>query len=111
MERKNVITVEYNLDNVLDYHYPTLKDGRTMKAADALREETPVGAWYKGRWPDDPMGDDIEKCVSWSDLLERMRCGKNFYDIIGVGDSVIRERCFEHLAELMIVPYEVICKI
>ena len=110
MAKKTVITIEYNLDDVLEYHYTTL-NGETMKAADVLEKEVPVRTWYKDHYPDDPMGDDIEGRLKWADVLERMRQGEGFYDIIGVGDSVIRERCFEHLAQMMGVPYEVIYRI
>lgn len=111
MGRKTVVTVEYNLDRVLENNYPTLNDGRTMPAGQALREEVPVRTWYKDNFPTDSMGDDIEGCVSWADLLERMRCGESFYDVIGVDDSLLRERCFTHLAELMVVPYDVIYRL
>lgn len=107
MTKKTIVTIEYNLDDVLEHHMPTL-NGETMKAADALRKETFVRTWYMDHYPTDPMGDDIEGRLSWYDLLERMRCGEEFYDIIGVCDSMIRERCFAHLAKLTVLPYEAI---
>jgi hypothetical protein len=34
----------------------------------------------------------------------------DIYDVIGVGDSVIRERLFEHLSEIKDVNYDYIYK-
>lgn len=107
MERKTVITVEYNLDDVLEYHYPMFY-GKTKKAADCLKEELPVREWYMREFADDPMGERLRQNLTWADLLERMRCGENFHEIINVCDTVVRERIFTRLAEMLLVPYEVI---
>lgn len=108
--RIDKVTIEYELDYILLFHWTTL-NGKLMKAADALREETHVRTWYKDHYPNDPKGDDLEGQLSWAVMLERMRNKENLYSIIGVSDSVVRERLFSHLAELMLVPYEVICRI
>ena len=36
-----------------------------------------------------------------------MRQHEDVYDILGVGDSLVRERVFKHLSELTLLPYDV----
>lgn len=66
-----------------------------------------IKEWYKATYKDDELGDNLNE-VSWSDLWKRLVKGDDVYDFIGVGDSIVRERLFEELADSMKVHYDVV---
>lgn len=66
-----------------------------------------IKEWYQATYKDDELGDNINE-VSWSDLWAGLCKGTDVYDIIGVGDSVIRERLFEELANTLECDYDVV---
>lgn len=66
-----------------------------------------IKEWYKATYKDDELGDCIND-VSWSDLWAGLCKGTEVYDILGVGDSVVRERVFEELADILECDYNVV---
>lgn len=102
----NQVTIVYDFETILEKL--RLTNSEAIKTKDVLSKEHCVRTWYKDTYPDDELGDDIEGNLKWTDLLERMRCGEEVYVIIGVSDSLVRERVFRHLSELLAVPYDVI---
>jgi len=52
------------------------------------------------------LGKDINKNVTFAGLLNQLIVGGDVYKYIGVSDSLIRERCFERLAEELEVSYD-----
>lgn len=66
--------------------------------------------WYIENYREDELGQDIRPGVTFKSLLKALRqgYGSMIYDFIGVGDSIIRERLFQHLADLLHVDYDVI---
>ena len=66
-----------------------------------------ISAWYAAEFSDDEMKDEIYTGVSFQKLND-MLSSNDLYSIIGVDDTVVRERCFSKLAELMQVDYSVI---
>lgn len=69
---------------------------------------TKVKDWYVSEYPSDDLGEEIDSNIDFSSLYKAMISGKDFYDVIGVGDSVIRERVFERLANILNVHYSYI---
>lgn len=67
-----------------------------------------IKEWYKVTYPNDDLGERIYSGISWSDLWKRLLKGDDVYDIIGVEDSIVRERLFEELADSMKVHYDVV---
>ena len=67
-----------------------------------------VKEWYKGEYPTDNLGDRIKEDTTFYDIFYALDNYKDIYDIIGVTDSLVRERIFEKLAELMGVDYDYI---
>jgi hypothetical protein len=61
--------------------------------------------WYMAKFPDDDLGTEINSELSFSGLFVAMNEYKDVYEIMGVHDSIIRERMFEKLATIMRVPY------
>jgi len=61
--------------------------------------------WYMAKFPDDDLGTEINSELSFSGLFVAMNEYKDVYEIMGVHDSIIRERMFEKLATIMRVTY------
>jgi hypothetical protein len=57
-----------------------------------------IKEWYLSAYPTDDMGEDINPDMTFEMLYVGMKLGSDPYKLIGVGDSVIRERCFSRLA-------------
>ena len=64
-----------------------------------------VGSWYVFTFPTDEHGIDIKPQITFGQLNEMIEKGSDMYAEMGTADSVIRERCFEKLAEIMNVEY------
>lgn len=60
-----------------------------------------VKQWYKKNYPTDELGDEINKDITFRNVLASVegRGDKDVYELLDVGDSVVRERVFEGLAE------------
>ena len=64
--------------------------------------------WYKEEYPTDKLGDDIKKDITFYDIFDALDNYQDIYETMGVDDSIIRERVFAKLAELMEVDYDYI---
>jgi hypothetical protein len=67
-------------------------------------ETQSIKTWYQANYPTDDLGDDLND-VSFKDLLNAMNDFIEVYEFIGVHDSVVRERLFERLSDLMGTDY------
>ena len=67
----------------------------------------PIKTWYRTAFHRDKLGKSISG-AKFQDLQDALSDGGNAYDIIGVMDSIVRERCFTRLAALQGVNYETI---
>ena len=105
--RVKKVTITYDLDDVLEYHYTTI-NGVLDNAGNHLKNEKAVDKWYAEHYPLDDMGGDIRPDLKWDELFERMRCGECVYTIIGVADTVVRERIEDHLCLLLGIPHKVL---
>ena len=66
--------------------------------------------YYMQQFPEDDLGRDIHPDITFKTLYHTLRTGNpgKAYDVIGVDDSIIRERLFEKLAALRKVDYDTI---
>lgn len=73
---------------------------------------TNVRDWYVKNFPNDDLGPKLHKDVSFWDVMGLLNAGLGcrIYKMIGVGDSVIRERLFARLAELAGCDYDDVYK-
>ena len=68
--------------------------------------------WYLEHYPTDDEGKNINDTVTFTDLYDMLLSGNgDIYKLIGVADSIIRERLFENLVYLKDVEYNVIYKL
>jgi len=68
---------------------------------DKIMIKTRIKNWYKIRYSDDELGNSINKEVTFEHLFYALDCHADIYKFLGVGDSLIRERVFNKLAQLM----------
>lgn len=106
LQTVDTVTITYNIEKALDHHYHEV-GGAVMSSRELMSSEKNVGDWYMDAYPSDTLGGKIDGDLTWPSLLQRMRQHEDVYDILGVGDSVIRERVFERLSELTLLPYDV----
>ena len=79
------------------YVYIVLRDIRYMRN---IRE------YYMENYPSDELGAEINPEATFTGLYTVLTISGEVYEYIGVGDSLIRERCFERLAEIAGVSYD-----
>jgi len=63
-------------------------------------KKTKLKNWYTKNYPTDDLGEAINPNVSFKDLWDCLHNNQDVYKLIGVGDSVIRERLFDQLSEM-----------
>ena len=73
-----------------------------------MKNQENIKEWYIKEYPTDEAGTEIKSTVTFNDVFEALNSYKSFYKTIGVGDSLIRERIFTKLSEIMQVEYEYI---
>ena len=63
-------------------------------------KRTRVLDFYRSFYPNDEEGKNINPNLTFTSLLRGMKKGVGFYDMVGVGDPMIRKRIFVALADL-----------
>ena len=67
-----------------------------------------IKEWYLEKYNTDDMGAEINENITFTELYVILITKNNFYEAVGSGDSVIRERIFEKLSQELDVEYGVI---
>lgn len=68
--------------------------------------KTKIKEWYIKVYPDDELGVEINNEITFYDLFIVLDTYKDVYEALNVWDSIVRERVFGRLAELMHVDYD-----
>ena len=68
--------------------------------------EENIRLWYRKNFPTDDLGEELAD-ASFKDLLAAV-AGNKVYETMGVGDSLVRERLFDKLSQLLGKPYSFI---
>ena len=87
------------------YHYNEEKDGWEILKEECAKnnfKESVEGKekiidWYMNHYLDDSLGEELNPDVTFEDCVNTLQNGTDFYKLIGVGDSVIRERLFHEI--------------
>lgn len=81
----------------------------------AVREVVPpsynddlVCDWYVRMYPTDPMGPSIDNELTFARALGAVSLGGGFYDVLGVGESDVREIVFQEIANRYGIDYGII---
>ena len=66
--------------------------------------------WYTHYYSTDELGQEINSMATFNDLHRALLDDRDIYEVIGVDDSLVRERLFSELAILLGVSYDDIYK-
>ena len=70
--------------------------------------DTLVFDFYTAKYPSDVCGLDLDRSKTFNDLYDALKAKEDVYAVIGIADSIVRERLFAELADLLNVKYDVI---
>ena len=65
-----------------------------------------IKQFYLKNYPTDELGVELNENVNFTGLLNELFTDNDVYGYIGVGDSIIRERLFTKLSEILKTPYD-----
>jgi hypothetical protein len=65
-----------------------------------------IKQFYLNNYPTDELGVELNENANFTGLLNELFTGNDIYGYIGVGDSIIRERLFEKLSEILNCSYD-----
>lgn len=69
-------------------------------------KDKPIKEWYIKEYPDDELALEIDDNITFDEVYHAMKMGNDFYDTIGVDDSIVRERIFDEIAYILHKPYD-----
>lgn len=65
-----------------------------------------IKQWYLKEYPTDELGNELPNDLTFYDILKALNEYKDVYELMGgADDSIIRERIFAKLSELIDVDY------
>ena len=73
-----------------------------------VAKRTKVKKWYTKNYPQDDLGQEINDSINFWTIYVYLKQGINIYSALGVYDSLVRERVFQKLSEILNVDYETI---
>ena len=79
-----------------------------IESSSNLKLNKSVRDFYLKKYPTDDLGEEISDNITFYDLFDALKNGKDIYRIIGVHDSVIRERVFKELSNISGYSYDYI---
>ena len=108
-DMENVITPPVEEEDIYDIDEPEtveepvneVSEEEVVETSDEDELNSSVKEWYLNSFDVDNLGSEISEDVTFGDVMRCLKEHNDFYDCIGVGDSVIRERVFEKLAEIL----------
>jgi len=65
-----------------------------------------IREFYLENYPTDELGIELKDDTNFTGLLNELFTDNDIYGYIGVGDSIIRERLFEKLSEILNCSYD-----
>ena len=83
-------------------------DGGMMAKGGRTGRTSKIKDWYTKKYPTDDLGEEINDSLTFKGLWGMMSQGYDVYEVLGVGDSLVRERVFEKLSEILGVDYGVV---
>jgi hypothetical protein len=86
-------------------------DGSIDAQKKGVAKRIKIKNWYKKTYPSDELGEELNDNITFYDLYVLMYQGNEVYSILSVSDSIVRERVFEKLSEILGVDYEYIYNI
>ena len=108
-DMENVVAPPMEEEDIYDIDEPEtveepvneVSEEEVVETSDEDELNSSVKEWYLNSFDVDNLGSEISENVTFGDVMRCLEEHNDFYDCIGVGDSVIRERVFEKLAEIL----------
>lgn len=85
--------------------------GRENERGKSANGDNTIRDWYIKTYPTDEIGGEIDESVTFDDVFAGLKNHEDFYEMIGVYDSIVRERIFDELAKSKNVSYDKIYKL
>ena len=67
-----------------------------------------IREWYMSTYPTDDLCPEIKEALTFSDVVNSLNRNEDIYQTLRIPDSVIRERIFEELTQILDIDYDVI---
>lgn len=109
-DMENVVAPPVEEEDIYDIDEPetieepvneVTEEEEVVETSDEDELNSSVKEWYLNSFDVDNLGSEISENVTFGDVMRCLEEHNDFYECIGVGDSVIRERVFEKLAEIL----------
>ena len=108
-DMENVVAPSMEEEDIYDIDEPEtveepvneVSEEEVVETSDEDELNSSVKEWYLNSFDVDNLGSEISENVTFGDVMRCLEEHNDFYECIGVGDSVIRERVFEKLAEIL----------
>ena len=108
-DMENVIAPPVEEEDIYDIDEPEtveepvneVSEEEVVETSDEDELNSSVKEWYLNSFDVDNLGSEISENVTFGDVMRCLEEHNDFYECIGGGDSVIRERVFEKLAEIL----------
>lgn len=108
-DMENVVAPPMEEEDIYDIDEPEtveepvneVSEEEVVETSDEDELNSSVKEWYLNSFDVDNLGSEISENVTFGDVMRCLEEHNDFYECIGVGDSVIRERVFEKLAEIL----------
>jgi hypothetical protein len=79
-----------------------------MKKQFKTTTQSTIQSWYLNTFLDDAEGVNLKRNVTFEQAYNCLKSKEDFYEFIGIADTIIRERIFEKIAELYEIDYSVV---
>ncbi len=90
-----------------EIYMPSLKTPLEESAQkESLRSN--IKEWYARTFPTDELASSLDENATFGTVRDALRAGKDIYSVLGSADSVVRERVFKGLSEVLDVPYKAV---
>lgn len=92
--------VMHDIDRFKTEHLSRIRElvGEAVAAVERSHGIPLVRDWYRESYPDDELGRGISPALTFQQAFDAVKLGGGFYDALGVGDSLVRERVFQELS-------------
>lgn len=60
-----------------------------------------VKLWYMDAFPTDELGQEIKEDLTFEEVINSINAKEDVYEVIDVSDSIVRERIFGELVDIL----------
>lgn len=107
-EALDIIKVKFPDSSIEDWYFYAecvfISKEDVSKPPEILLESS-VKEWYLSEFPEDDLGQTLNSKATFQGVYDNIKQVCGLYSYLGVSDSLIRERVFQKLAELLEVDY------